>query len=232
MQKFKNFLDNDSFDQLSKELLATPLHKKPEHIQILLSLARRQSDFGNHDHALQYVKRCEKIADELLNSEENEQYLYIWLAKVEILLKKPIQSLTDDPAKIALKAKDLAMKIYGEKTFITNQAMLTYAMTLTRKEETVQESLKQFTKAEKLFTVINNEISFKEGCNLLFNMLLHYNFMLNDFGSTFDPEKKKEMVRRLNVQVEVGNHNVLTKKALVTIQRFFIHNDKETEAMV
>lgn len=64
--------------------------------------------------------------------------------------------------------------------------MLIYAMALTKDATKVKESQKMFQKAEKLFTIINNEISFREGCNLLFNMLLHYNFMLNDFTATKD----------------------------------------------
>ena len=77
---------------------------------------------------------------------------------------------------------------------MTNQTMLTYAMTLTKVKSSEIESREVFEKAEKLFVVINNEISFKEGCNLLFNMLLHYNFMVNDFSSTVDTEKRKELI--------------------------------------
>ena len=66
--------------------------------------------------------------------------------------------------------------------------MLTYAMTLAKVKASEEESKKWFKKAEKLFDDINNEIEFKEGCNLLFNMLLHYNFMVNDFSSTVDIE--------------------------------------------
>ena len=90
---------------------------------------------------------------------------------------------------------DVAKKIFGEKTFITNQAMLTYAMTLTKDQSKLVESTKLFEKAERLFTVINNEISFKEGCNLMFNMLLHYNLMLNDFGTSISEEKRQSLVR-------------------------------------
>ena len=110
--------------------------------------------------------------------------MYIWLTKVEILLKqlKPGDSASE-PTTLAKKAMDLAKAIFGEKTLMTNQAILTYAMTLTRDPDRgISESLEQLGKAEKLFSVINNEISFREGCNLLFNMLLHYNFILNDFS--------------------------------------------------
>jgi hypothetical protein len=74
-------------------------------------------------------------------------------------------------------------------------------MTLTKVKGKESESLQWFEKAEKLFEVIHNEISFKEGCNLLFNMLLHYNFMLNDFSATVDRQKRQELVEKLKNQV-------------------------------
>ena len=119
---------------------------------------------------------------------------------------------------IANKTQEMAKRIFGEKTFITNTTMLTYAMTMTKVPSMEADSRIWFDKAEKLFTVINNEISFKEGCNLLFNMLFHYNSMLNDFGSKFDSKKRTNLVQKLREQVEVGNHNVLMKKVLVSIQ--------------
>lgn len=63
-------------------------------------------------------------------------------------------------------------------------------MTLTKVKAMEEESRKWFEKAEKFFEIINNEISFKEGCNLLFNMLLHYNSMLSDFANAVDTEKR------------------------------------------
>ena len=63
---------------------------------------------------------------------------------------------------------------------------------------------------------------------MLFNMLLNYNFMLNDFGSNFDSEKKLKLVSQLQAQVEVGNHNVLTKRVLVSIQNLFTETDPYT----
>lgn len=75
--------------------------------------------------------------------------------------------------------------------------MLTYAMTLTKVKSMEEESMKWFEKAEKFFEVINNEISFKEGCNLLFNMLLHYNSMLSEFSTTVDTDKRLSLIRKL-----------------------------------
>ena len=52
--------------------------------------------------------------------------------------------------------------------------MLNYAMALTKSPDTREEGLQVLEKAEKLFSTINDEISFKEDCDLLFNMQLHY----------------------------------------------------------
>ena len=47
--------------------------------------------------------------------------MYIWLTKVEILLKqlKPGDSASE-PTNLAKKAMDLAKAIFGEKTLMTN----------------------------------------------------------------------------------------------------------------
>ena len=102
-----------------------------------------------------------------------------------------------EPIKIAKAAKDFARTIFGNKTFMANQTMLTYAMTLTKVKAMEDESLEWFNKAEELFDEINDNVSFKEGCNLLFNMLLHYNFMVNDFGYSLDNHKRKELIVKL-----------------------------------
>jgi len=85
---------------------------------------------------------------------------------------------------------ELSKKIYGEVTFVTNQTVLTYAMTLTKVKSMQAQSVPLFEHAERMFDVINNEIADKEKCNLMFNMLLHYNFMLNDFSTTVETEKR------------------------------------------
>ena len=185
-------MDVESFDKLSAMAMGTH-RRKPEVVQIMRALAVKHSDYGDIEKALSYVARAEKLADELLQTKEHAQVLLVWLTKVEILLKKlrlGTEEEFKEPIEIARAAKDLARKIYGEKTFITNQTMLTYAMTLTKVKGMEEESRLWFDKAEQLFEVINNEISFKEGCNLLFNMLLHYNFMLNDFSTTVDTQKR------------------------------------------
>ena len=64
-----------------------------------------------------------------------------------------------------------------------------------------EESKRMFAKAESMFEVIANQLSPKiaEGSNLMFNMILHYNFMLNDCapGSVVQPSKRLELINRL-----------------------------------
>ena len=48
------------------------------------ALATKHSDLGAYDKALLYIGRAEKLANELLESKDHEQYVYIWLTKVEI----------------------------------------------------------------------------------------------------------------------------------------------------
>ena len=79
-----------------------------------------------------------------------------------------------EPIQIAKQAYALAKKIYGEKALVTNQTMLNYAMALTKNPDTREEGLQVLAQAEKLFSTINDEISFKEDCDLFFNMQLHY----------------------------------------------------------
>ena len=55
--------------------------------------------------------------------------------------------------------------------------------------------------------MINNEILAKDNGNLMFNMLLHYNFMLNDFSTTVDVAKREMLVQKLKEQVKLNSHN-------------------------
>ena len=60
---------------------------------------------------------------------------------MEILLKKmKNEEEARESIALAKKAMDLAKSLFGEKTLITNQAMLTYAMTLTMTPESIEES--------------------------------------------------------------------------------------------
>ena len=80
-------------------------------------------------------------------------------------------------------------------------------MTLTKIKSREAEATKLFEKAEKQFEVINNEILAKDNGNLMFNMLLHYNFMLNDFSTTVDVAKREMLVQKLKEQVKLNSHN-------------------------
>ena len=73
------------------------------------------------------------------------------LAKVDILLKKHTFGTEEDfaePIATAKDAYDLSKRLYGEKAFQSNQALLLYAMTLTKIPAREAESSKLFAKAE------------------------------------------------------------------------------------
>ena len=55
-------------------------------------------------------------------------------------------------------------------------------------------SVEQFEKSEAMFEVINNQVAAHDKNNLMFNMILHYNFMLNDFSSSVDPTKRQSLI--------------------------------------
>ena len=61
MQKFKNFMDVKSFNQLSAMAMQTHM-KKPEVVQIMRALAVKYSDLGDHSKAMEYVGRLETLA--------------------------------------------------------------------------------------------------------------------------------------------------------------------------
>ena len=105
------------------------------------ALASKSFDLGNYEKALSQIARAERLAKGILPTDQHEQYLYIWLTKVEILLKKmKNEEEARESIALAKKAMDLAKSLFGEKTLITNQAMLTYAMTLTMTPESIEES--------------------------------------------------------------------------------------------
>ena len=99
------------------------------------------------------------------------------LAKVEILLKKHRFGSKEElrePIQIARRACELAKKIFGDKTLITNKTMLDCAVALMKSPSTKEEGKKVLAEAETLFTTINDEVACKEDCDLLFNLQLHF----------------------------------------------------------
>ena len=71
IQKFKQFMDLETFTRLTDEALAQNL-RQPEMIWIYRSLSTKHSDLGDFKKALEYINRAEKIADELLETKEHE----------------------------------------------------------------------------------------------------------------------------------------------------------------
>ena len=62
----------------------------------------------------------------------------------------------------------------------------------------------------------------------MFNMILHYNFMLNDFSTTVEREKRLEILDMLRNQVQINQNNKLFKESLIIIQQVFVE-DEPTE---
>ena len=87
------------------------------------------------------------------------------------------------PIQIAENALNLAKKVYGSKALVTNQIMLNYAVALTLNPTTREKGISVLEQSLKQYSTINNEIHFKEDCELLFNMQLHYLIMLNQCGT-------------------------------------------------
>ena len=153
------------------------------------------------------------------------------LAKVDILLKKHSLGTEEDyiaPIAIAKEAYELSKRIFGEKAFQSNQALLLYAMTLTKIPAKEAESAKLFTKAEQQFEQIASQVQPSKNSNILFNIILHYGLMLNDFCTTVDSQKRLELLQKLKSASKVNNSNKLTKKSLVCIQEIFITEDPAT----
>lgn len=59
----------------------------------------------------------------------------------------------------------------------------------------------------------------------MFNMILHYNFMLNDFSTTVEREKRIYLLELLRLQVQINHNNVLFKESLILIQQVFVEED-------
>ena len=70
VQKFKQFMDLETFQRLADSALATI--RQPEVIQIMRALAMKYSDLGDFGKALEYIGRAEKLAEELLPIKEHE----------------------------------------------------------------------------------------------------------------------------------------------------------------
>ena len=85
--------------------------------------------------------------------------LLILTTQVELLFKK-LRSGTEEefrePIALANQALELAIKLFGENTFLTNQTLLTYAIVLTKVPSMEEESNRIFAKAESKFEIIAN----------------------------------------------------------------------------
>ena len=98
-------------------------------------------------------------------------------------------------------------------------------MSLTKIEAKIPQSVDIFLQAEEMFNTINEGISNQNKSNLMFNMILHYNFMLNDFSTTVERDKRLYLLELLRYQVQVNQNNVLFKESLILIQQVFVEDD-------
>ena len=65
---------------------------------------------------------------------------------------------------------------------------------------------------------INDQIPFKEDCDLLFNLYYNYLLSLNDLTDDVD-EIRDECFKALSEQTKASKGNKTIKEALITIQR-------------
>jgi hypothetical protein len=62
--------------------------KKPEVIPTLRCLASKYSEMSDHEKAQNYIDRAEKLASDLLPSQNHSESLYNKVCKVELLLRQ------------------------------------------------------------------------------------------------------------------------------------------------
>lgn len=77
----------EEFTKLTQKAMSTHMYK-PEVVSIMRALATKYSDLGDHEKALEYVTRAEKLSAKYLPTTEHQLVLLLWLTKVEIYLKK------------------------------------------------------------------------------------------------------------------------------------------------
>ena len=95
-----------------------------------------------------------------MQSKDDVQMLFILTTHVELLFKKLRNGTEEEDFRelisLAKQAIELAIKLFGENTFLTNQTLLTYAIVLTKVPSMEEESNRIFAKAESKFEIIAN----------------------------------------------------------------------------
>ena len=156
MHNYKQFMDLETFDNASKKAMGTH-RQSPEGVQVMRALALKNSGVGKMDKAIHYITRASELAAQYISSKEDQEILHILTDKIEILLKKFANGTEEDfkePIALAKQAMELAIKKYGEASFIANQTVLRYAIILTKVPSMEEESYKVFERAESMFDVI------------------------------------------------------------------------------
>ena len=101
---------------------------------------------------------------------------------------------------------------------MTSKIMIDYGLTLVKSDSTKNEGESVIKEALLIFKRINDQIPFKDECDLLFN--LHYNYLLslNDIADGVDG-LRDECFKELTEQTKISKGNMIIKEALLTIQR-------------
>ena len=137
MHKFKQFMDEELFTDLTKAASRTHL-RKPEMISIMRAKALKYSELGEYEKALSCVENVKNKCANFYENPMNPELLLNMQNEIEILKKKNVVEDAEVNKKIieiAKQSMEMAVKIYGEKTFITNLTILTYALALSKCEE-------------------------------------------------------------------------------------------------
>lgn len=87
MHKFKQFMDEELFTELTSAAMRSHMNK-PEVVSILRALAIKYSELGEHEKALKYIERATEKCDKFNINQNSTEMLQIDLSKIEILKKK------------------------------------------------------------------------------------------------------------------------------------------------
>jgi hypothetical protein len=123
------------FDKLTSQAMATHM-KKVEVVSIMRVKADKYSSLGDHQKALNYLKRVDDLALQLLPSQKHNQVILNKAKSVEILLRTKNNEYLEQASKCGEEAYELALALYGKLNIRTNHIMMTYALALGRLEET------------------------------------------------------------------------------------------------
>ena len=119
----------------------------------------------------------------------------------------------------------LSIKLYGEKSLPTSQAMYLYGMILSKIKSRAAEFEAELDKAEDLMEEIAGLVQSQENCNMLFNILCDYSLNLNNFVTDIGPERRIMLHQKLQTQLEINSTFRLHKEAFLIFLSIYIEED-------